>query len=715
MSEHHHTPLVLPDAESLAKLPRDGGELYNRLVFESSPYLLQHAANPVDWYPWGEEAFARAIAEDKPIFLSIGYATCHWCHVMERESFENHEAAAVLNQVFVCIKVDKEERPDLDDVYMSATQAMTGHGGWPMTVLLTHDKRPFFAGTYFPCDTRGGRMGLIELVQRVGHAWTHRRDVLVGEAAKITEHLAKTTTTRPGQALDSNTLDRAFAQLVQRFDDDRGGFGSAPKFPTPHNLTFLLRYAVRSGNAEAREMVLTTLRAMRRGGIFDHVGFGFHRYATDAHWLLPHFEKMLYDQALLAMAYLEGSQVLGDLQLANVAREVFSYVLRDMTDPGGGFYSAEDADSEGEEGKFYVWTPEQIHEILGPQAGELFCKVYNIVPGGNFRDEATGQKSGESIAHLQAPLSQIAARMKLAEHELSQQLEQSRQILFATRETRIHPLKDDKILTDWNGLMIAALAMGARVLNDDNYYLAARRAADFVLSELRDRDGRLLKRHRAGTSGLSAHLDDYAFMIWGLLELYAARNDTRMLEEAIALCAVVERHFNDAEAQAYYFTADDSEALFMRTSTIYDGALPSGNSVMAANLLRLYKLTGEPCYGKRGPAIFAAFSGQVGPHPTMSNHLMSALDFLLGPTAEVVVVGSVEHEDTKAMLEVLRSQFQASLVVLHKDPSQSVLGLLAPYTVDMNQLERQATAYVCRDFTCSRPTADLDEMAALLK
>ncbi len=712
MSAHH--PIVLPDAETLASLPPDGGAAYNRLVFESSPYLLQHAANPVDWYPWGDEAFERARREDKPIFLSIGYATCHWCHVMERESFEDERAAAALNQVFVCIKVDKEERPDLDDVYMSATQAMTGHGGWPMTVMLTHDKRPFFAGTYFPRESRGGRIGLIELVHRVGNAWSNQREVLVGEAGRIAEHLAKTTTTMPGRALDLATLRTAYTQLADRFDDEHGGFDSAPKFPTPHNLTFLLRYGLRSGEPRAHEMVAETLRAMRRGGIFDHVGFGFHRYSTDAHWLLPHFEKMLYDQALLAIAYLEASQVCAAPELGLVAREIFTYVLRDMTDANGGFYSAEDADSEGEEGKFYVWKPEEVHAVLGAEEGALFCQVYQIVPGGNFRDEASGHRSDDSIAHLSAELDAVASRLGLPLEALRTRLESARQRLFEHRRARIHPLKDDKILTDWNGLMIAALAMGARILGEPVYGEAAAKAARFILTELRDGDGRLLKRHRAGKSGLVAHLDDYAFMIWGLLELHAASAETQWLEQALQLAACVEAHFNDAHAQAYHFTADDSEQLFMRTATIYDGALPSGNSVMAMNLLRLGKLTGEPRHTERAAAIIAAFSGQVGHYPSMSNHLMAALDFLFGPTSEVVVVGPRGGAETQALLAALGARFSAATVVLAREPDDESVDRIAPFTAAMTALEGRATAYVCRDFTCARPVHSVAEMLALL-
>ncbi|MFH0792587.1 MAG: thioredoxin domain-containing protein, partial [bacterium] len=470
---------ALPSAEELKTISPDGGPNWNRLVFEKSPYLLQHASNPVDWYPWGEEAFKAAREQDKPIFLSIGYSTCHWCHVMEHESFEDSEVAELMNQYFISIKVDREERPDIDSVYMTVTQALTGSGGWPMTVILTPDKQPFYAGTYFAKYSRYDRRGMMDLLPGIGNAWKNDRVNAVKAASEITQALARMTAGAPGDALTSETLQEGFHQLSESFDDDGGGFGHAPKFPTPHNFSFLLRYWKRTGDAAALEMVEKTLSSMRRGGIFDHVGFGFHRYSTDPEWLVPHFEKMLYDQAMLTIACIETYQAMGKEEYAQTAREILAYVMRDMTSPEGGFYSAEDADSEGVEGKFYLWSPEEVVSLLGKEEGELFSKIYNIVEGGNFREEATGHGTGGSIPHLQKPLSEMAKELNLDESSLASRLEASRRKLFAAREKRIHPLKDDKILTDWNGLMIAAMAKAAKALDDPQYADAARRAADF--------------------------------------------------------------------------------------------------------------------------------------------------------------------------------------------------------------------------------------------
>jgi uncharacterized protein YyaL (SSP411 family) len=491
----------------------------NRLVQEKSPYLLQHAFNPVDWYPWGDEAFEKAKQQDKPIFLSIGYSTCHWCHVMERESFEDEHVARALNRVFVCIKVDREERPDIDSIYMAACQAMTGSGGWPLSILMTPEKRPFFAATYIPKTSHFDRMGLLELTERVEMLWQKSREEVNQAADKILAELQAANTITPGEGMSEDMLDLAYTQLAARYDSDYGGFGQAPKFPTPHNLTFLLRYWQRTGKREALEIVEKTLTQMSRGGICDHLGFGFHRYSTDRQWLLPHFEKMLYDQALLAIAFLEAYQATGRSSFANTAREIFTYVLRDMTGQEGGFYSAEDADSEGEEGKFYVWSSAELQAILGEEDAALFSKVYNIRPEGNFFDEATHRLTGKNIPHLTMTPPALAGVADAEHREMSDRLTEIRKKLYQTRSHRVPPHKDDKVLTDWNGLMIAALAIGGRVLNDASFTKAARKAAEFVLARLK-KDGRLLKRYRQGTAALPAHLDDYAFMVWGLLELY---------------------------------------------------------------------------------------------------------------------------------------------------------------------------------------------------
>jgi len=495
----------------------DSRQYQNRLVYEKSPYLLQHKNNPVDWFPWGEEAFVRAREEGKLIFLSIGYSTCHWCHVMERESFEDEEVAWFLNRHYISIKVDREERPDIDHIYMEVCQAMTGQGGWPLTVVMTPDKQPVFAGTYFPKRGRWGKPGLLEILKQIQEKWEVEKEKIVGVGMRVTEAI-QLRQFSSGEDLSKATLDQAFQQFCNSFDPVYGGFGPAPKFPTPHNLMFLLRYWKMTREHEALAMVEKTLAAMHNGGIYDHIGFGFARYSTDREWLVPHFEKMLYDNALLAIAYLEAYQVTGNNRYARVAREIFTYVLRNMTSQEGGFYSAEDADSEGEEGKFYLWVPEEIKGILGEEEGEYYCRLFGITQEGNFE--------GRSIPNLILSCTdERAGLLKIDDQELLGMLElveESRRKLFIEREKRVHPFKDDKILTAWNGLMIAALAKGSRVLNNPEYSRAAARAVEFIWQKLRRQDGRLLARYRDEEAAFLAYLDDYAFLVWGLIELYEA-------------------------------------------------------------------------------------------------------------------------------------------------------------------------------------------------
>jgi len=712
-SEGGHDEIPNLPLEALESLPPDGGERYNRLIFEKSPYLLQHADNPVDWYPWGEAAFRKAREIDKPIFLSVGYSTCHWCHVMERESFEDETVAGLMNKLFIPVKVDREERPDVDKIYMDITQAMTGGGGWPMTVVMTPDGKPFFAGTYFPKESRGGRPGMLDLLPQLGEAWENDRTQIMAVAERAEQAMVQINAGAPGEALGKEALEKAYQGLARRFDSRYGGFGSAPKFPVPHNLTFLLRYWQRTGEAQALEMVEKTLTAMRLGGIYDHVGFGFHRYSTDPVWLLPHFEKMLYDQALLAMAYIEVYVATGKPFYADVAREVFTYVLSRMTSRAGGFFSAENADSEGEEGKFYLWTPEEVRAVLGEEDGALFNRVYNIVEGGNFREESTGKRPGSSIPHLRGSLSEIAQALEMSEAELKTRLEAARLNLFAVRENRVHPLKDDKILTDWNGLMIAALAKGAQHLDVPHYADAARRAADFVLAKLRRPNGRLLKRYRQGEAGLPAHLDDYAFLVWGLIELYEATFETDYLSTAVELTDTMLEHFWDDEEGGLYLTADDQHKLLVRGKEVYDGALPSGNSVAALNLIRLSRMTARTAYETKAHATARAFSGTVGNAPSAFTMLMQAVDFAVGPSFEVVVAGDPAEEKTAAMLDALRERYlPRKVVLLRPEAAQpaAALARLAPYTQPMRPLEQTATAYVCQNFTCDLPTTDIGTM-----
>jgi uncharacterized protein YyaL (SSP411 family) len=689
---------------------------YNRLMLEKSPYLRQHAENPVDWYPWGSEAFDKARDENKPIFLSIGYSTCHWCHVMAHESFEDPEVARLMNDAFVSIKVDREERPDIDGIYMTVCQMLTGSGGWPLSIFMTPDKKPFFAGTYFPKVSRSGRIGMLDLVPRIKEVWTNRYAEVADSAEKITAALQRASFDSSGGELSESTLKLAYDQLTERFDRERGGFGQAPKFPTSHNFLFLLRYWKRAGQQEALHMVETTLRAMRRGGIFDHIGLGFHRYSTDPNWLLPHFEKMLYDQALEAMAYIETYLATGKDDYRKTAEEIFAYVLRDMRAPDGGFFSGEDADSEGEEGKFYLWSESEIREALSTEEAKLAIRAFGIEVGGNFDEEATGRKTGTNILHLEKDIEEIAADMGMEEANLRDRLEAIRRKLFDLREGRIHPHKDDKILTDWNGLMIAALAKGAQTLDRPEYAEAAADAVDFILSTLRNPGGRLLHRYRDGEAVLLAHLDDYAFLIWGLLELYEATFETRYMKEALRLNEELILHFWDDEVGGFFFTADDGERLLIRQKEIYDGAIPSGNSVAAYNLVRLGRITARPDLEEKAVRIGRAFSRQVSEAPLGYTLLLLAADFSIGPSLEVVIVGDSGAEDTKAMVRAVRGQFVPNKVVVLRpteDPSPDVVEL-APYTEYHSSIDGKATAYVCRNYTCKIPTTDIGEMIELL-
>jgi len=688
----------------------------NRLIHEKSPYLLQHAHNPVDWYPWGPEAFEKAHREDRPIFLSIGYSTCHWCHVMEKESFEDPDVAGLMNETFVSIKVDREERPDLDHLYMTVCQMLTGSGGWPLTIIMTPEKKPFFGATYIPKQSRFGRLGMMELVPRIRTLWAGQRPEVLESAEKITHALTGTEQGHPGQDVDLSVMEKAFQELGARFDDAFGGFGEAPKFPTPHNFLFLLRFWRRTGNPRALAMVEKTLEGLRLGGVYDHIGYGFHRYSTDREWLVPHFEKMLYDQAMLAMAYLEAFQATGRQTFASTAREIFAYVLRDMTAPEGGFFSAEDADSEGREGKFYVWEEEEIRRHLGKEDGDLLSRVFNVTGEGNFRDEATGEKTGANILHLREPLSGIAAKGDMEARGLESRLAAARETLFRAREKRVHPHKDDKILTDWNGLMIAALAMGARVLGEPQYAGAATDAVHFILNHLRSKDGRLLHRYRDGQAGITAHVDDYAFLIWGLIELYSATYDPAFLKRASDLQEDLLSRYWDDKAGGFFFTPNDGEKLIVRKKEIYDGAVPSGNAVSLHNLLRLARYRGDARLEEKAAALARAFSGQIVQMPSAYTQFLASADFALGPTFEVVVSGPSGGQDTEAMLGALKGTYIPNQITIFRptEEARPEIDGVVPMVKNHPSIEGRATAYVCRGFSCNAPTTDIDEMLSLL-
>ncbi|GAB7056049.1 MULTISPECIES: thioredoxin domain-containing protein [unclassified Paenibacillus] len=682
----------------------------NRLANEKSPYLLQHAYNPVDWYPWGKEAFDRAKKENKPVFLSIGYSTCHWCHVMERESFEDEEVAELLNRDYVSIKVDREERPDVDHLYMSVCQAMTGQGGWPLTIIMTPEKKPFFAGTYFPKARRYGRHGLMDILPQIAGKWKENQDKVIEIGEQVVEETQKRLIANLEGDLSEGLLDRAFEMYERMFDASYGGFGDAPKFPTSHNLSFLLRYWKRTGNEKALHMVEKSLDAMFRGGMYDHIGYGFARYSTDEKWLVPHFEKMLYDNALLTMTYVEAYQATGKRWYADVAEQIIAYVLRDMTDPQGGFYSAEDADSEGEEGKFYVWSPQEVKQVLGEEEGELYCEVYDITEDGNFE--------GHSIPNLIHATVETMARLKqLDELKLKERLEASRQKLFAHREQRIHPHKDDKILTSWNGLMIMALAKAAKALDNPEYADAAKKAAAFILTKLRREDGRLLARYRDGESAYLGYADDYAFLVWGLIELYEATFEPDYLRQAVELNDEMLRLFWDEAKGGLFFYGEDGEQLFTRPKEIYDGAMPSGNSAAALNLQKLSRYTYNAALSQKAEQQLKAFAGSVERYPSGHALFLMAVDFAYGAPTEIVIAGDPVKDDTQAMIREVRQSFLPNALTILRTSDPAVAeetGRLIPLVQDKLPLGGRATVYVCENYACQSPVSDLEELRELL-
>ena len=683
---------------------KNKGSKMNRLANEQSPYLLQHADNPVDWYPWGKEAFKKARELDRPIFLSIGYSTCHWCHVMEHESFEDDSVAKLLNDSFISIKVDREELPEIDHVYMSVCQAMTGGGGWPLTIVMTPEKEPFFAGTYFPKDKRGGRSGLFQILPMIDDAWNSKRQDIMTSVGQVKNYLDQLNSKPAGNNFSTELINKAYDQFRNGFDEEYGGFFRAPKFPSPHNLIFLMRYHHSFDNKIALDMATKTLKQMRLGGIYDHIGFGFHRYSTDRHWLVPHFEKMLYDQAMIAMAYTEAYHITGEDIFAQTAREIFTYVLRDMTASEGGFFSAEDADSEGEEGKFYIWTEQEIKEVLGEDYGKEFNDIFSITTPGNYRDESSGKETRLNIPHL-----------KNYNTNGSNEFESAREKLFNIREKRIHPLKDDKILTDWNGLMIAALAKAAIVLDEPVYLDAAEKAAEFVVHSISDGE-RLLKRYRNGVAALDAHLDDYAFMAWGLLELYEATFATKYLSQSLDLMNIMVEDFWDDKNGGFFLGSDQSEKLIVRSKTAYDGAIPSGNSVAVMNMVKLTRITGNTNWAELAEKTIRAFSEDVNRAPTGYTLMLTGFMFDTQNSKEIVIVGDSRNRNTTKFLHTIRASYAPHKVLLFKDTSVSDnrLEQLANWTSTQNSINGKPTAYVCKNFACNQPTSDLQTALSLI-
>jgi len=686
----------------------DAASRPNRLINEASPYLQQHAYNPVDWYPWGEEALEKSRREDRPILLSVGYSTCHWCHVMAHECFENPEIAGLMNEMFVNIKVDREERPDIDDIYMNAVQMMTGRGGWPLNVFLTPELKPFYGGTYFPPEDRGGLPGFPRLLQALHDSYKSKQSNIQNVADLLNHNLQILGQTPDlGQEPGLAALDRVIEHSWHYFDAANGGFGGAPKFPPSLDLGFWARYYHRTGRPEVMDNLLFTLRKMAAGGIYDQLRGGFHRYTVDAVWLVPHFEKMLYDNAQLAQRYLEAYQLSGDPALAEIARETLDYVLAEMTSPEGAFYAAQDADSEGEEGTFFVWTPEQVAQVLGPERAPLICRAFGVIPGGNF-------EHGASVLHRPRTAAELAQEFSLTPEQVHEALPQARQQLLAAREQRIRPHRDEKIITAWNGLMISAMAYGAQVLGQEVYRQAAGRAAAFIL-ERQHQGGGLQRIWGAPDKKGSAFLDDYAFFIAGLLDLYETDFEVNWLRAALSLTEEVEVSFYDHEAGGYFSTPQDHEKLLVRPKNFHDLALPSGNSVTVHNLIRLHRFTENPHFLSRAQEMLSRLQTLMVENPRALTHLASAQEEFLAPTLAITLVGDPADEILQDMLAGIHRRYLPHRRLVVKDPrAGDDLLALVPAARDYNQIQEKPTAFVCLDQTCLAPAQSREDLDKVL-
>jgi uncharacterized protein YyaL (SSP411 family) len=696
----------------------------NRLASEKSPYLLQHQHNPVNWFAWGEEAFAKARAEDKPIFLSVGYSTCHWCHVMERESFENQETAAILNRDFVSVKVDREERPDVDRVYMHFVQATTGSGGWPMSVWLTPDLKPFYGGTYFPPDDRWGRSGFPRVLAAIAEAWQNDRARVLESSGQVLDQLRRQVEFAPSRGgLDAGVLDTGFLHFRRSFDSRLGGFGPAPKFPRPAVHNFLLRYFKRSGNREALDMVAATLSAMALGGMNDQLGGGFHRYSVDESWFVPHFEKMLYDQAQLAVSYLEAFQITREPSFASVARDILDYVLRDLRHPEGAFFSAEDADSvidpahpeEKGEGAFYIWTAREIQDLLGQPAAEWFCYRYGVEANGNVRNDPHGEFTGRNILFAAQGVEQTAERFGRELEEVRSALLQAQRTLLEARSRRVRPHLDDKVLTSWNGMTISAFAKAGAVLGEERYAGAARRAASFIAARMyRAGEGILLRRFREDEAAIPGFLDDYAFFTQALLDLYETQFDIADLQLAIALAGRMRELFEDRANGGFYSTAEGG-GLIIRMKDDYDGAEPSGNSIAVLNLLRLAQFTGDAEFHRSAQSALDAFSSRMSGVPSGVPQMLAAYDFSLSKPKQVVLAGDRNAPETRELVRVLHARFLPDKIAMLVDgESRPVLAGYIPAIEGMQPLGGKSTAYVCENYACQLPVSEPDRFAGLL-
>jgi uncharacterized protein len=702
--------------------------LSNHLISEKSPYLQQHAHNPVDWYPWGEEAFEKARNENKPIFLSIGYSTCHWCHVMERESFENNDIAELLNRSFVPVKVDREERPDVDHIYMTYVQAATGSGGWPMSVFLTPDRTPFFGGTYFAPDNRYGQPGFGTILERIAATWRVKHDEIMQSSGEVIEQLKRISqpTSAESTTPDRATLDSTFQYFRRTFDSKNGGFGEAPKFPRPVALNFLFRYHALTSRAEALQMPLETLRAMAQGGMHDQLGGGFHRYSVDERWFVPHFEKMLYDQAQLVVSYIEAYQLTHDEFYATVARSTLDYVLRDMTHPDGGYYSAEDADSvidpanpkEKGEGAFYLWTAQELAQLLDERTAQLFAYRFGVEPDGNVHNDPHGEFTGKNILYVRHTIEETAQNFHLSEETTKSLLAKAVPQLLEARSQRIRPHLDDKILTSWNGLMISAFAKAAQTLDEPRYLLAAQRAIEFILSYMYNpATGILLRRFRDGDAAIPGFLDDYAFITAALLDLYESDFNPTHLERAIAITAKTHELFEDSSTGAFFTTAAGDASLVLRMKDDYDGAEPSGNSLALSNLLRLAHITDRAEYRDAAERTLRALSPKMTSQPVAVPQMLVALQYSQATKREVVIAGDPQRELTQAFLRKVRTSFQPNTVVLLVDSeaTREALAKYFPAITNMREINGKPTAYVCQNYTCQLPTNEISKFIELLQ
>jgi len=677
----------------------------NSLIHETSPYLLQHAHNPVDWYPWGEEALSRARKEDKPILLSIGYSSCHWCHVMEEESFENEAIAQIMNERFINIKVDREERPDLDELYMNAVQVMAGGGGWPMTVFLTPDLVPFHAGTYFPPEDRGGMPGFQKILVVVSDYYRRNRGEVNKIEAQVKQALHQIAELIPSQeSMDTKILSKAFETFRSQFDSAHGGFGRAPKFPSSMTLSFLLRDWKRTGSKEALEMVEVSLEKMANGGIYDHLGGGFHRYSVDEGWLLPHFEKMLYDNALLSRTYFEAYQATRKEGYLRVAEEILDYVLREMKSSEGGFYSTQDADSEGEEGKFYVWTRDQIKEVLGKEKGTPFCAYYGVTPQGNF-------EGGSSVLHIASTLEKVSELYGINIQDLKEVLEDGRKRLFAEREKRVRPGRDEKILTSWNGLMLSSFVDGFKVTGNEKYLNGAKESARFILREMR-KDGHLMRVFKDGRCHNKGYSEDYAFLIQALIDLYEATFEIEWLKEADDLHRRMIDQFWDEKNGGFFFAGKENESLIARSKSPYDNATPSSNSVAVFNLVRLGYLTGEESLKQKAEQILHLFYNFLSEHPAGFSHMLSSLSLFFGPE-EIGVIGSRNDPRTQSMLKEIYLTYLPNKILSLRDPQEPIKGNWFPFLIEKGTT-KVPTTFVCKGFTCLPPVRDEKELKKIL-